>query len=120
MQSGGDEGKDLAENGALVGEVAAAVRAEAKAAIIEAASSVFSSGAQRRAKRDALQVPQKSPTMRKRALLNSPANSLLALQGKFVVLYQQLCLFRKGLAIFSDDQQGQLDKYLLKSVRQIE
>ena len=91
LQSGGDEGKDLAANDALVAEVAVSVRAEARAAIIEAASSVFSSGAQRRAKRDAL-------------------------QGKFLVLYQQLCLFRKGLAIFSDDQQGPLDKYLLKSV----
>lgn len=91
MQSGGDEGKDLVDNDELVSEVVSCVRADAKAAILEAASSVFSSGAQRRAKRDAL-------------------------QAKFVVLYQQLCLFRKGLGIFSQEQQGTVDKYLLKSV----
>ena len=81
LEAGGDDGKDLADNEALVAEVVASVRADAKAAILEAASSVFSSGAQRRAKRDAL-------------------------QAKFVVLYQQLCLFRKGLGIFSQDHQG--------------
>ena len=87
----GDEGGALAGNEDFVDEIVGTVRSGARAAMMEAASSLFSSGAQRRAKREALQT-------------------------KFVGLYQQLCMFRKGVTLFGEDQQAALEKFLLRSV----
>lgn len=66
-QGGGDD-CDVDE---LLDEIVAAIRPQAKEAYLTAAQSIFSSGAQRRQKRDAL-------------------------QQNFIGLYHQLCALRKG------------------------
>ncbi|EKX51969.1 hypothetical protein GUITHDRAFT_102581 [Guillardia theta CCMP2712] len=75
----------------FIQEVVVSLRSKAKDIYHEIANSLFTSSATKRVKNDEL-------------------------QSKFVLLYQQLSLFRKGISFFSDETAAAMEKYLLKTL----